>query len=297
MATFCQSRNDKLDFNSPKKVMQLRTRNGLLDLSSPVVMGVLNVTDDSFSDGGRFVRVDAALQQASRMLEEGARIIDVGGESTRPGSRPVSEQAELERVVPIVAAICERFDVLVSVDTGKAKVMRAAVAAGAAMVNDVYALRGKDMLAEAAGLDVAVCLMHMQGVPATMQDDPRYENVVDEVAEFLAERVKACSEAGLGRDRIVIDPGFGFGKTVQHNIHLLANLDAFQELQLPILVGLSRKGMLGSLTGRTVGHRLAGGLAAAVLAVARGAHIVRTHDVGPTVDALKIADAVLQQGV
>ena len=276
--------------------MQLHTRNGLLDLSSPVVMGVLNVTDDSFSDGGRFVQVDAALQQASRMVEEGASIIDVGGESTRPGSQPVSEQAEVERVVPVVAAICERFDVLVSVDTGKATVMSEAVAAGAAMINDVYALRGEDSLAEAARLDVAVCLMHMQGVPATMQDDPRYENVVDEVAAFLEERVRACEEAGLGRDRIVIDPGFGFGKTVQHNIRLLANLEALQVLQLPILVGLSRKGMLGTLTGRSVGDRLAGGLAAAVLAVARGAHIVRTHDVGPTVDALKVAAAVMPHG-
>ncbi len=276
--------------------MQLHTRNGLLDLSSPVVMGVLNVTDDSFSDGGRFVQVDAALQQASRMVEEGASIIDVGGESTRPGSQPVSEQAEVERVVPVVAAICERFDVLVSVDTGKATVMSEAVAAGAAMINDVYALRGEDSLAEAARLDVAVCLMHMQGVPATMQDDPRYENVVDEVAAFLEERVRACEEAGLGRDRIVIDPGFGFGKTVQHNIRLLANLEALQVLQLPILVGLSRKGMLGTLTGRSFGDRLAGGLAAAVLAVARGAHIVRTHDVGPTVDALKVAAAVMPHG-
>lgn len=276
--------------------MQLHTRNGLLDLSSPVVMGVLNVTDDSFSDGGRFVQVDAALRQASRMVEEGASIIDVGGESTRPGSQPVSGQAEVERVVPVVAAICERFDVLVSVDTGKATVMSEAVAAGAAMINDVYALRGEDSLAEAARLDVAVCLMHMQGVPATMQDDPRYENVVDEVAAFLEERVRACEEAGLGRDRIVIDPGFGFGKTVQHNIRLLANLEALQVLQLPILVGLSRKGMLGTLTGRSVGDRLAGGLAAAVLAVARGAHIVRTHDVGPTVDALKVAAAVMPHG-
>lgn len=276
--------------------MQLRTRNRLLDLSSPVVMGVLNVTDDSFSDGGRFVRMDAALQQASRMVEEGARIIDVGGESTRPGSQPVSEQAEVERVVPVVAAICKRFDVLVSVDTGKAAVMREAVAAGAAFINDVYALRGEDSLAEATRLDIAVCLMHMQGVPATMQDDPRYENVVDEVAAFLEERVTACKEAGLGHDQIVIDPGFGFGKTVQHNIRLLADLEALQALQLPILVGLSRKGVLGSLTGRSVDDRMPGGLAAAVLAVARGAHIVRTHDVGPTVDALKIAAAVMRPG-
>jgi dihydropteroate synthase len=275
--------------------MQLRTRNGLLDLSSPVVMGVLNVTDDSFSDGGRFVQVDAALRQASRMVEEGASIIDVGGESTRPGSQPASEQAEIERVVPVVAAICGRFDVLVSVDTGKATVMREAVAAGAAMINDVYALRSEASLAEAARLDVATCLMHMQGVPATMQDDPRYGNVVDDVVAFLEERVRVCNEAGLDRDRIVIDPGFGFGKTVQHNISLLANLEAFQVLQLPILVGLSRKGMLGTLTGRSVDDRLAGGLAAAVLAVAHGAHIVRTHDVGPTVDALKIATAVMRQ--
>jgi dihydropteroate synthase len=277
--------------------MQLRIRNGLLDLSRPVVMGILNVTPDSFSDGGRYTDIDAALRSASRMVDEGARIIDVGGESTRPGSLPVAQEFEMERVVPIVAAICRRLDVAVSIDTGKAAVMRAAVAAGAVMVNDVYALQQPGALDAAVGLDAAVCLMHMQGKPSTMQDNPRYRNVVVEVTGFLESRAAQCIAAGIAPDRIVIDPGFGFGKSDAHNISLLAGLGQLLSLQLPILVGLSRKGTLGKLTGRPVDGRLAAGLAAAVLAVERGANIVRTHDVGPTVDALRIARAVLQQEI
>ena len=277
--------------------MQLRIRNGLLDLSRPVVMGILNVTPDSFSDGGRYTDIDAALRSASRMVDEGARIIDVGGESTRPGSLPVAQEFEMERVVPVVAAICRRLDVAVSIDTGKAAVMRAAVAAGAVMVNDVYALQQPGALDAAVGLDAAVCLMHMQGKPSTMQDNPRYRNVVVEVTGFLESRAAQCIAAGIAPDRIVIDPGFGFGKSDAHNISLLAGLGQLRSLQRPILVGLSRKGTLGKLTGRPVGERLAAGLAAAVLAVERGANIVRTHDVGPTVDALRIARAVLQQEI
>ncbi|HUD96116.1 MAG TPA: dihydropteroate synthase [Woeseiaceae bacterium] len=277
--------------------MQLRIRNGLLDLSRPVVMGILNVTPDSFSDGGRYTDIDAALRSASRMVDEGARIIDVGGESTRPGSLPVAQEFEMERVVPVVAAICRRLDVAVSIDTGKAAVMRAAVAAGAVMVNDVYALQQPGALDAAVGLDAAVCLMHMQGKPSTMQDNPRYRNVVVEVTGFLESRAAQCIAAGIAPDRIVIDPGFGFGKSDAHNISLLAGLGQLRSLQLPILVGLSRKGTLGKVTGRPVDGRLAAGLAAAVLAVERGANIVRTHDVGPTVDALRIARAVLQQEI
>jgi dihydropteroate synthase len=231
------------------------------------------------------------------MVDDGAGIIDIGGESTRPGSLPVAQEFEMERVVPVVAAICRRLDVAVSIDTGKAAVMRAAVAAGAGMINDVYALQQPGALEAAVGLDAAVCLMHMQGKPPTMQDDPRYRNVVEEVTGFLESRAAQCIAAGIAADRIVIDPGFGFGKSDAHNISLLAGLGKLRSLQRPILVGLSRKGTLGKLTGRPVGERLAAGLAAAVLAVERGANIVRTHDVGPTVDALKIARAVLQQEI
>ena len=274
--------------------MKLRLKSGVLDLSRPVVMGVLNVTPDSFSDGGRFREMEAALRQAERMVSEGAAIIDVGGESTRPGAAQVAEQAEVERVIPVIEAVASRFDVLVSVDTSKAGVMREAVGRGAAMINDVYALRREGALEEAAGLGVAVCLMHMQGEPRTMQENPQYEDVTGEVATFLAERVAACEAGGLPRERIVIDPGFGFGKTERHNVRLLAELTRLERLELPILVGLSRKRTLGSLTGRDVDERMPAGLAAAVLAVERGANIVRTHDVGPTVDALAVATAIMQ---
>lgn len=275
--------------------MELRLGSRILDLSTPAVMGVLNVTPDSFSDGGRFLDLDSALRQAERMAEEGAAIIDVGGESTRPGAAAVSEQAEIERVVPVIEAVASRFDVAVSVDTSKPAVMREAVAAGAAMINDVYALRREGALAEAARHDVAVCLMHMQGEPRTMQEAPHYADVTGEILEFLKAAVAGCRDAGISRDRLVVDPGFGFGKSVDHNLTLLAELHRFAELGLPLVVGLSRKSTLGALTGRPVEERLAGGLAAAVLAAERGAHIVRTHDVGRTVDALKVATAVMQQ--
>ena len=275
--------------------MHVRIAQKLIDLSAPVVMGILNVTPDSFSDGGRFVSREAAVRQADLMTGEGAVIIDVGGESTRPGAAAVSEQDEIERVAPVVEAIAGRFDVVVSVDTSKPAVMRAAVAAGASMVNDVHALRRDGALSAAASLEVAVCLMHMQGQPRTMQDDPRYGNVADEVAGFLAGRVTASLDAGIRRDRIVVDPGFGFGKTAAHNVELLANLGRISDLGLPLLVGLSRKATLGALTDRPVDGRIPAGIAAAVLAVERGAHIVRTHDVGATVDALKVALAVMRQ--
>jgi len=274
--------------------MRLKLKTGVLDLSRPVVMGVLNVTPDSFSDGGRFSELDAALRQAQRMIEEGARIIDVGGESTRPGANEVPEQAEIERIAPVIEALVSRFDVVVSVDTSKPGVMREAVARGAGLINDVYALRREGALAEAVRLGVPVCLMHMQGEPRTMQENPQYQDVAGEVAAFLEERVVACGAAGLGRERIVIDPGFGFGKTERHNVRLLAELTRLARPGLPVLVGLSRKRTLGSLTGRGVDERMPVGVAAAVLAVERGAHIVRTHDVGPTVDALAVATAVMR---
>lgn len=257
-------------------------------------MGVLNVTPDSFSDGGRFREVDAALRQAERMVAEGAAIIDVGGESTRPGAAEVPGQREIERIAPVIEAVASRFDVVVSVDTSKPAVMREAVARGAGLINDVYALRREGALEEAVRLEAAVCLMHMQGEPRTMQENPQYGDVVGEVAAFLEERAAACEAGGLSRERLVIDPGFGFGKTERHNVRLLAGLSRLGQAGLPVLVGLSRKRTLGSLTGRGVDERMPAGVAAAVLAVERGAHIVRTHDVGPTVDALAVAAAVMR---
>lgn len=277
--------------------MQLRLAHGSVDLTAPRVMGVLNVTPDSFSDGGRFVDLEAALRQARRMADDGAAIIDVGGESTRPGAVPVTVQAEIDRVVPVIEAIARSLDVAISIDTSKPEVMRAAVAAGATIINDVYALRRDGALEEAARLEAAVCLMHMQGEPGTMQANPQYDDVVGEVTGFLAARVRACREAGIAKDRITIDPGFGFGKTDAHNVELLANLRRLHELELPLTIGLSRKNTLGKLTGRAIDERVPAGLAAAVLAVERGAHIVRTHDVGPTVDAIQVAWAVMQHGV
>ena len=256
------------------------------------VMGILNTTPDSFSDGGQWSTRDRALRHALRMVEAGVDIIDVGGESTRPGAQGVGIGQELERVVPVIEAIVAESDVLVSVDTSKPQVMEAAVRAGAGMINDVNALRGEDALSTAARLGVPVCLMHMQGQPRDMQHDPRYGNVVTEVEQFLQDRAKACEAAGIPGERILVDPGFGFGKTLQHNIDLFRALPRLCGLGYPVLVGLSRKSMLGSLTGRPVQDRLGGSVAAAVLAAQLGAAVVRVHDVAETVDALKVFDAL-----
>lgn len=272
--------------------MELRLGNRILSLDRPRVMGILNVTPDSFSDGGRFMSPDDALQHADRMAGEGADVIDVGGESTRPGAADLPVQEELDRVMPVIESITQRIDVAVSIDTNKPEVMRAAVAAGACMINDVFALRQDGAVEAAAGTTAAVCLMHMRGKPRTMQDRPEYDSLPGDIIDFLAERVRACRHAGIGAERIVIDPGFGFGKNDQHNLKILANLDAFRALKLPLLVGLSRKRTLGKLTGKEPAERLAAGVAAAVIAVSNGANIVRTHDVGPTVDALAMLDAV-----
>lgn len=274
--------------------MHLRLGSRILDLVTPKVMGVLNVTPDSFSDGGEFFDPDAARRRAEAIQGEGAAIIDVGGESTRPGAKPVSEGEELERVIPVIEAIAGSSDIAISIDTSKAAVMRAAVAAGASMINDVYALRRAGTVAAAAELGTAVCLMHMLGEPGTMQHEPVYSDIPGDIMAFLRQRLAACQSAGIRSDRIVIDPGFGFGKTHEHNIRLLARLGQFKQLGMPILVGLSRKSTLGRLTGRSTAERLSSGVAAAVLAVERGANIVRTHDVAATVDALKIAHAVTQ---
>jgi dihydropteroate synthase len=261
-----------------------------IDLATPCVMGILNVTPDSFYDGGRVDR-DAALAHARKMIADGARIIDVGGESTRPGADPVDEQEELRRVVPIIDVLV-REGACVSVDTMKPAVMRAALDAGAAMVNDVRALQAPGAIEVAAASDAAVCLMHMQGEPATMQRAPAYADVVAEVRAFLARRAQACIDAGIAADRIAVDPGFGFGKTVAHNLALLRDLGEIAGLRYPVLVGVSRKGMLGAITGRDVGDRLAGSVAAALAAALRGARILRVHDVAATVDALAVWNAV-----
>ncbi|MCU7936292.1 MAG: dihydropteroate synthase [Candidatus Thiodiazotropha sp. (ex Dulcina madagascariensis)] len=256
-------------------------------------MGILNLTPDSFSDGGRFQRPDAALKHALRMVEEGAAIIDIGGESTRPGSRPVSADEELDRVIPLIETLAERIPVPISIDTSKPVVMRESVSAGAGMINDVLALREPGALQVVAETAVPVCLMHMQGRPRSMQEAPRYDDVVNEVSSFLQQRLTACEAAGIARGRLVIDPGFGFGKTLQHNLILLKALHALTTLDVPLLVGISRKSMLGSLVGDApVNERLFAGIAAAVLAVIEGAAIIRSHDVRATVEALKVVSSV-----
>ena len=258
----------------------------------PLVCGVLNVTPDSFSDGGRFDSLDRAVEHGCALAAEGADLIDIGGESTRPGSRPPTLAEELDRVVPVVEALVRQVPVPLSVDTSRPEVMGAAVAAGASMVNDVRALRAPGAVEAAANLGVPVCLMHMQRSPETMQEDPRYRDVVVEVRTFLAQRMRACLDAGIRQEHLVVDPGFGFGKTLTHNVALLASLDAFTGLGVPVMVGLSRKSVLGQLTGRTVGDRLPGSLAAALVAVQRGASVLRVHDVAATRDVLAVLDAV-----
>ena len=255
-------------------------------------MGVLNVTPDSFSDGGRFFSLDAAVEQGVRMAEEGAALIDVGGESTRPGSEAVSEAQELRRVLPVIERLRATTGAVISVDTSKPEVMRAAAAAGAGLINDVRALRTPGALEAAVASGCAVCLMHMQGEPRTMQLAPHYLDVVSEVRAFLAARAAACRSAGIAAERLAVDPGFGFGKTVEHNLTLLRRLRELAADGLPVLVGLSRKSMLGTLTRRPPAERLAGSVALAVVAALNGARIIRAHDVAPTVDALKVAAAV-----
>jgi dihydropteroate synthase len=257
-------------------------------------MGVLNVTPDSFSDGGRFLSVPAALAAARAMAAEGADIIDVGGESTRPGAPAVGEAEEADRVVPVIEALRHELDRVVSVDTGKAGVMRAAVAAGASMINDVYALQQPGALAAAAALGKPVCLAHMQGTPGTMQNDPEYADVVGEVTAFLRERAALCMAAGIPAGHIVIDPGFGFGKTLKHNLALMHALPAFGSLGYDVLVGVSRKSFIGLITGRAVQDRVYGSVGLAVYAALKGAAILRVHDVGATVDALRVVTAVEQ---
>lgn len=262
------------------------------DLSRAIVMGILNVTPDSFSDGGRFDRVVRAVEHALRMQEEGADIIDIGGESTRPGAASVTVDEELERVIPVIREIRQQTSLPISIDTSKPEVMRAAVGEGANMVNDVNALQAKGAVETCAELDVPVCLMHMQGEPRTMQQDPQYGDVVKDVAAYLQQRSIECIESGIHRNNIVVDPGFGFGKTLPHNLSLLNGLESICALELPVLVGISRKSMLGAILDRPVTERLYAGIAAAVIAYQKGARLFRVHDVAPTKDALAVCDAL-----
>jgi len=273
----------------------LDCRNQKLDLTAPVVMGVVNVTPDSFSDGGQFLDHAKAISHGLRLIEEGAAILDIGGESTRPGAAAVSVDEELRRVVPVVKALAGT-NAIISVDTSKPEVMRAAAAAGAGLINDVRALTAPGALAVAVETGCAVCLMHMQGEPRTMQQAPHYGDVVNEVKAFLVARAQSCRAAGLRADRISIDPGFGFGKTLAHNAALMRGLDALTETGWPLAVGVSRKSMLGKITGRAAGERVYGSIALAVMAVMKGARIVRAHDVAATVDALKTVTAMQDGG-
>lgn len=267
-----------------------------LDLGRVGVMGVLNVTPDSFSDGGLFLARDRAVDHAIRMVAEGAAIIDIGGESTRPGARGVSVQEELDRVIALIEALQQAIAVPISIDTSKPEVMRAAVAAGAGMINDVRALRAPEALQTAAQLGVPVCLMHMQGEPRTMQEDPRYDDVVQEVKEFLRLRSQACRDAGIHAANIIVDPGFGFGKTLEHNLELLRNLGELATLGAPVLVGLSRKSMIAKVLDLPLERRMIASVALAVVAVQNGADLVRAHDVGATCEAVRMAEAVYRAG-
>ncbi|MBF8450458.1 dihydropteroate synthase [Aeromonas dhakensis] len=267
--------------------MQLISKGLSLSLERPHVMGILNVTPDSFSDGGHFNQLERAMTHARQMVAEGATLIDIGGESTRPGAPDVSEQEELDRVLPVVEHMVRELDVMISLDTSKATVMREGCAAGAHLINDVRALLEPGALAAAAAADVPVCLMHMQGQPRTMQAEPHYDDLLGEVRAFFDERIAACLTAGIAREQLLLDPGYGFGKTLAHNYQLLAQQELLLDYQLPLLVGMSRKSMIGNLLGRPVDERLAGSLACALIGMQRGARIIRVHDVRATMDALR----------
>lgn len=267
-------------------------RGRTLHLDSPVVMGILNVTPDSFSDGGSYCQLDSAVNQANALLEQGALIIDIGGESTRPGAPDVSLEDELARVIPLVKALREHSDCVISIDTSKSEVMRQAIEAGADIINDVRALQEPGAIEVLAQYpDVAVCLMHMQGQPRTMQMAPQYDDLFADINSFFAARIEACEQAGIQRERIILDPGFGFGKSLAHNYQILDKFDDFNQFKLPVLAGLSRKSMIGNLLNRDTSERLAGSLAGALIAAQNGAKIIRVHDVLETVDALTVWQA------
>lgn len=287
----------KLIINS--KMMSKATKTQFISptqsqLSKVKVMGILNVTPDSFSDGGQFTCFDSALKQVDQMILNGVDIIDIGGESTRPGAVDVSVKDEISRVIPLLKVIKSRFDIDVSIDTSKAEVMEEAISYGADMINDVRALQNNGCLDIVAQSEIEVCLMHMQGMPRTMQENPQYNDIIGDILEFFRQRIQVCEESGISKERLILDPGFGFGKTVEHNYEALARFDEFSALGLPVLAGISRKSMIGNLLKRDVNERLAGSLAAAIVAVQQGASIIRVHDVKESADALNILKAVAQ---
>jgi dihydropteroate synthase len=262
-----------------------------LDLSQPHIMAVLNVTPDSFSDGGSYTSYDSAVNKALELLDNGASIIDIGGESTRPGAPDVTLEDELNRVIPVIKALREQSDCVISIDTSKALVMKKAVEAGADIINDVRALQEPNALKTAAGLNVPICLMHMQGQPRTMQNSPQYDNLISDINDFFAQRIDACEKLGIDKKQIILDPGFGFGKTLAHNYEILNKIDAFKRLGCEVLAGLSRKSMIGNLLNRDTNERLAGSLAGALIAAQKGAKIIRVHDVAQTSDVLTVWQA------
>ncbi|AXV65706.1 MULTISPECIES: dihydropteroate synthase [Pseudoalteromonas] len=267
-------------------------RGRTLHLDSPVVMGILNVTPDSFSDGGNYCQLDSAVKQAHTLLEQGAKIIDIGGESTRPGAPDVSLEDELDRVIPLVKALRKTSDCIISIDTSKSEVMRQAILAGADIINDVRALQEPGAIEVLSAYpDVAICLMHMQGQPRTMQSNPQYEDLFADINDFFSERIEACEQAGIQQQRIILDPGFGFGKTLAHNYEILDRFDEFNQFNLPVLAGLSRKSMIGNLLNKSTDERLAGSLAGALIAAQNGAKIIRVHDVSETLDVLTVWQA------
>ena len=272
--------------------MILKANNKTLVLDRPHVMGILNVTPDSFSDGGKFNSLDNALQQAERMIKAGVSIIDIGGESTRPGAPDVSLEEELARVIPAIKAIRAKFDVWISIDTSKAEVMRQAVEAGADLINDVRALQESGALQVAADANVPICLMHMKGQPRTMQTNPSYDDVLQDVEAFLQERVEACEAVGISKERLILDPGFGFGKTIEHNYHLLAHLEKFHSLGLPVLAGMSRKSMIFKLLDKVPADCMVASVTCATIAAMKGAQIIRVHDVEETLEAMKIIEVM-----
>ena len=273
--------------------MIIQANNKTLDLSRPHVMGILNVTPDSFSDGGRFLALDNALAQARRMIEAGVSIIDIGGESTRPGAPDVELEEELQRVIPVIEAIRSEHNVWISIDTSKAEVMKQAALAGADIINDVRALQEPGALEVAATLGLPICIMHMQGQPRTMQQNPTYDNLLEDVGVFLQQRIEQCESAGIQREQLILDPGFGFGKTLQHNYQMLANLESFHQFGLPILAGMSRKSMLFKLLEKTPSECVAASISCATIAAFKGAQIIRVHDFEETLDAMKIVSMVL----
>lgn len=273
--------------------MIIQANNKTLDLSRPHVMGILNVTPDSFSDGGHFLALDNALAQAKRMIEAGVSIIDIGGESTRPGAPDVELEEELQRVIPVIEAIRSEHNVWISIDTSKAEVMKQAALAGADIINDVRALQEPGALEVAATLGLPICIMHMQGQPRTMQENPTYDNLLEDVGVFLQQRIEQCESAGIQREQLILDPGFGFGKTLQHNYQMLANLESFHQFGLPILAGMSRKSMLFKLLEKTPSECVAASISCATIAAFKGAQIIRVHDFEETLDAMKIVSMVL----